>query len=69
MDDVEKLRYIFDQYSITPHTDLVLANAIVARTDTLLGVSKAFIDLSVYVLTGIQVGHLEQGKPHSRLLD
>lgn len=44
MDNVGELRHIFDQYSITPSTSLALVNSISNKTDTLLGVSKGFID-------------------------
>ncbi|KAI8715475.1 Helo-like-N domain-containing protein [Fusarium sp. LHS14.1] len=38
-DDVEALRHIFDQYSITPATSLALAGSLSNKTDTLLGLA------------------------------
>ncbi|WAO92863.1 Helo-like-N domain-containing protein [Fusarium falciforme] len=39
MDSVGKLRHIFDQYSITPSTNLALVDSISNKTDTLLGLA------------------------------
>ncbi|RSL76523.1 hypothetical protein CEP51_009887 [Fusarium floridanum] len=39
LDDVDELRHVFDQYSITPATCLALADSPSNKTDTLLGVA------------------------------